>query len=280
MTVKRKNVTLTSFKQQIMKTLTTCCILIFVAACNNSKNSSKVNISGAYLMEYQTLSNGTQDTKYTDLAQLKIYTDSFMMFTQVNPVDSIASFAVGSYKFSDSGTVLEHDFYSSRENTFTTTPAEFNLKVTINPDGFKQVIPNITIDSQQYKLTEEYQKVGSDQKTPLDGLWKEIESYTVKGNDTVRNNRVQYKAFYAGYFCFGNSVNDRNGMKSTGVGFGTFTLAGQNQMRELDLKASSPIVVGQTFMIDYNMDGNDKYNQTIHYPDSSASHEFYQRVGK
>lgn len=251
--------------------------MLVVISCNNSK-PEKSKMNGAYLMEYQTLNDGVKDTKYTDLAQLKIYTDSFMMYTQVNPIDSVSGFGVGSYVSTDSGTIQERDFYSSRDTTFSNSPTDFNLYITVNPDGYKQIIPKIMIDSQNFKLTEEYQKVGTDQKSPLDGLWKEVKSYTVKGNDTTKNNRTQYKAFYAGYFMFGQTVKNTSGKTSTGVGFGTFTPQGKDQIRELDLNSSYPIVVGESFMVEVHMDGSDHYNQTIHNADSSLSTEFYERV--
>lgn len=261
-----------------MKNLILPCLIILGISCNNSNNSSKVKMKGAYLMEYQTLNDGVNDTKYTDLAQLKIYTDSFMMYTQVNPIDSVSAFGVGSYVTTDSGIVKEHDFYSSSDTTFSTSPSDFNLYITINPDGYKQVIPKIMIDSQNFKLTEEYHKVGTDKKSPLDGLWKEINSYSVKGKDTTKNNRTQFKAFQAGYFMYGQTVKDASGKTSTGVGFGTFTPQGKDQIRELDLNSTYPIVVGQSFMVNINMDGSDRYHQTLHNADSSVTTEFYERV--
>jgi hypothetical protein len=235
-------------------------------------------MNGAYLMEYQTVSDGTKDTKYTDLAQLKIYTDSFMMYTQVNPIDSISAFGVGSYTMSDSGLVKEHDFYSSRDTAFSTNPSDFSLYITLSPESYKQVIPKIMIDSQNFKLTEEYHKVGIDQKSAMDGLWKEINSYTIKGNDTSKNNRTQYKAFQAGYFMYGQTVKDASGQLSTGVGFGTFTPQDNGQIKELDLNSTYPIVVGQTFMVDIKMDGNDHYSQVVHNADSTITIEYYERV--
>ena len=263
-----------------MKNLIFCCLMIVVISCNNSNNSTKLKMEGAYLMEYQTVSDGAKDTKYTDLAQLKIYTDSFMMYTQVDPIDSISAFGVGSYTVSDSGLIKEHDFYSSRDTAFSTNPSDFNLYITMTPESYKQVIPKIMINSQNFKLTEEYHKVGTDQKSSLDGLWKETKSVTVKGNDTTKNDRTQYKAFGAGYFMYGQTVKDPSGQISTGVGFGTFTPQGQDQIKELDLNSTYPIVVGQTFMVDIKMDGTDRYSQIVHNADSSTTLEYYERVKK
>ena len=135
---------------------------------------------GAYFMTSQTINDGKKDTKYTDLKQLKIYTDSMFMYAQVNPSDSASGFGVGFYT-AETGTVIENSIYSSRDTTYTTAPATYTLNITKTPDGYDQVIPEIVINSQKSKLTEEYQSVGKAQTTPLDGVWKETESYIIKG---------------------------------------------------------------------------------------------------
>lgn len=261
-----------------MKKLILIGLMICAAGCKNANKNLQSKMPGSYLMAYQTIKDSARTTKYTDLAQLKMYTDSFMMYVQINPTDTVSSFGVGSYRATDSGSIREHDFYSSRNANFTTTPVDFNLKISLQPDGYKQEIPQIKINGEDFHLTEVYQKVSNDQKSPLDGLWKEIQSYTVKGKDTLKNDRTQYKAFYGGYFMYGHTVKDSSGKISTGVGYGTFAPSGNNQIRELDLKSTYPIAVGETFLIDYVLDGNDHYNQTIQYPDSSISKEFYERV--
>lgn len=234
---------------------------------------------GAYFMLSQTINNGKTNTKYTDLKQLKIYTDSFMMYTQVNPTDSISGFGVGSYT-ADTGTVTENVIYSAHDSTFTASPASFTLHITKTPDGYEQLIPDMVIDSQKSKLTEEYQSVGKTQKSPLDGVWKEINSYTFKGTDTSKNNRTQYKAFYDGYFMFGQTSKDSSGKTRAGIGFGTFVMNGDKQIKETDLNSTFAIIAGNTFDVYIEMDGADKYKQTISYPDGSKSVEFYERLKK
>src|SRR5664279_2935899 len=97
-----------------MKNLIFGCIVLAVISCTSTiKETPKM--PGAYFMTSQTINDGTKDTKYTDLKQLKIYTDSFMMYTQLNPSDSVSGFGVGSYTATDTGTVIENDVYSSRD---------------------------------------------------------------------------------------------------------------------------------------------------------------------
>ena len=233
---------------------------------------------GAYFMLSQTINDGKKDTKYTDLKQLKIYTDSMMMYAQVNPSDSASGFGVGFYA-SDTGTVIENDIYRASDSIIN-PPASYKLEITTNPRGYVQVIPDISVDSQKIKLTEEYQSVGKDQKSPLDGVWKETSGYLVKGNDTTWYKRSQYKAFYAGYFMYGQTQKDSTNKNFTGIGFGTFEMDGDNKIKEVDLNSTYSIAVGQSFAIGIEMKGADNYTQTIENPDGSKSVENYERVKK
>ena len=254
-------------------------ILFFLGCTSGVKEVPKMQ--GAYFMTSQTLNYDTTERKYTDLKQLKIYTDSFMMYTQVNPGDSASGFGVGSYTAS-AGQVTENDFYSSRDAVVSTNPSTYTLDITKTVDGYTQVIPEIMIDSQKTKLTEEYQSVGKSQKTPLDGVWKETSAYSIKGTDTTKNNQLltQYKAFYAGYFMWGQSTKDSTGKNHTGIGFGTFEWQNDKQIKETDLNSTFAIIAGQSFMVDINLSDPDNFTQAISYPDGTKSVEIYTRVKK
>lgn len=236
-------------------------------------------MKGAYFMNSQTVNDGKQDIKYTDLKQLKIYTDSFFIYAQVNPTDSVSSFGVGTYT-SDTGTVIENVIYSARDSIINSGPSTFKLNITKTPDGYTQVIPHIVSDSQDYRLTEEYRSVGKDETSPLDGVWKQTDFYLVKGNDTARSPRTQYKAFYKGYFVYGHTYKDSANKSFTGIGFGTFKMDGDNRVNETDLNSTYSIQVGQTFPVDIELNGSNKYRQTIVNPDSSKSIETYERLKK
>jgi hypothetical protein len=253
-----------------------CIVLASIGCTSNIKETPKM--PGAYFMTSQTVNDGKKDTKYTDLKQLKIYTDSLMMYTQLNPADSASSFGVGFYT-ADTGAVTENVIYRSVGSTVTTTPSNYTLNITTTPDGYTQVIPEIMIGSQKSKLIEEYQSVGKVQKTPLDGVWKQTDFYIVKGKDTTRSKRNQFKAYYAGYFMYGHTIKDSANRNFTGIGFGTFEMNGDNKMKETDLNSTYSIRVGQSFMIDIEMNGTDHYRQTISSPDSSSI-EFYERLKK
>jgi len=259
-----------------MKNLIFFFIVLYAISCNTSTVN---NMPGAYLMVSQTVNNGKTETKYTTLKQLKIYTDSFMMYAQVNPADSVSGFGVGSYS-ADIGTVTENDIYSARDTTYVDTLATYKLNITKTPDGYEQVIPEITIASQKSRLTEVYQTVGTTTKTALDGVWKEINSYTLNGKDTIKNVRTQYKAFYAGWFMFGSSNKDSASRNHTVIGFGTFKMTDNTKMEETDLNATYSIAAGRTFTIDIEMAGTDNYKQTITQLDGARSVEYYERLKK
>ncbi|MDQ2718525.1 MAG: hypothetical protein M3Z26_02005 [Bacteroidota bacterium] len=261
-----------------MKNLIFGVIVLSLISCNSSDTGTS-KMPGAYFMTSQTVNDGKKDTRYTDLKQLKIYTDNFMMYTQVNPSDSASAFGVGTYN-SDSGGVVENVIYSARDTSFSNGPSRFKLDVTKTPDGYEQVIPEIVTDSQKYKLTEVYQSVGTTAKTPLDGVWKETNSYIIHGKDTMKNVRTQFKTFYAGYFMFGHTLTDSASKKRTNIGFGTFTWVNNNKIKETDLNSTYSINAGQSFDIDIEMTGKDKYKQTISGTDGSKSVEYYERLKK
>lgn len=252
------------------------CFVILVMSCKSSSKKAPV-MAGAYLMTSQTVNDGTTKTRFTEAKQLKIYTDKFMMYTQVIASDSSASFGVGTYT-SDTSGVTENVFYTSSNNSFNDTARSYKLSITKTADGYNQVIPEILINDQKSKLTEVYQTVGKKQETPLDGVWKQTKSYELKGTDTSWYNRTEYKALNDGYFMFGITDKDSTGKITTGIGFGIFSMEGDNQMKETDLNSSYSIIAGQSFIIDFQMDGNDKYMQSITHPDSTKTVEFYERM--
>ncbi len=252
------------------------CLIALVISCNSSSKKAP-KMQGSYLMASQTVNDGTTKTNYTQIKQLKIYTDHFVMYTQVDAVDSVSLFGVGSYTTDTSG-VTEKIIYTSNDSTFDDTPISYKLMITKTADGYNQVIPDIMIDSTKSKLTEVYQTVGNAQKSPLDGVWKQTKSYDLKGADTTWYNRTEYKAFNDGYFMFGLTDKDSTGKITTGIGFGTFSMQGENQMKETDLNSTYAIIAGQSFVIDVKLNGNDNYEQTITHPDSTKTVEFYERL--
>lgn len=262
-----------------MKKLIFSVMVLGLAGCTTTSVKDTPNMPGTYLMTSQTVNDGTRDTKYTDLKQLKIYTDDFMMYVQVNPSDSISAFGVGTYT-SDTGTVTENVIYSASDTNFVAGPSSFKLNIKKTVDGYEQVIPQIKTDSTNYKLTEVYQTVGTTVKTPLDGIWKEVRSYNLRGKDTLKTTRTQYKGFYNGYFMFGHTFIDSAAKKHTGIGFGTYAMVNDKKVKETDLNSTYSIIAGNSFDIDIEMTGTDQYKQTLTNADGTIGVEYYERLKK
>lgn len=260
-----------------MKSIILFFLIVTLFSCSTKETP---DMRGTYLMQSQTLNDGSEDTRLTDLKQLKIYTDSFFMYTQVNPEDSVSAFGVGSYTPVEGG-VTEDVIYSA-SGTTVGTPNRYELAIDKYHEGYKQIIPEIMIDSVKNKLTEEYQDVSTETKTPLDGLWKETKSYVIRGADSVLNDRTQYKSYYRGYFMFGQSIKDTASASRirVGIGFGTFEWKSDTQIVEIDLNSTYSILVGTPFNVAIEMDGPDKYKQTLANADSSTGVEYYERLKK
>ena len=251
-------------------------LVVTVASCNSSTDSKAPEMPGVYFMQSQIIDDGTDKTVLRDLHQLKIYTDDYFMYTQANPSDSTYSFGVGTYKVGDSG-VIENVLFTASDTTSDTQPRSYQLNITSNFDGYKQVIPNIMIGGKKSVLTEEYTRSGAKADTPLDGVWKETRFYVVNDMDSVLHQRIQYKAFFNGYFMYGQ-FNNEGATANTAMGYGTYKMESDSQIKETDLNSSYNIVPGQTFTIDIEMDGKDNYKQTHLQEDGSKHVEIYERL--
>ncbi len=254
----------------------TMAFAILIAGCTTQVDLSK-EIPGAYSLTEQDIQQGEKTNSYKDLKQLKIYTTSHFMYTQINPSDSTSSFGVGSYD-TNGDTLTEHVMYSSSDSTFSDQPVSYNLAIKITPEGYNQVINGIVIEKVSSKLTELYNRVKNKETSPLDGVWKEQKSYLIIGSDTTYNKRTQYKSFYNGYFMFGNTASDSLRKTTTNMGYGTFEMISDKQFKETDLNSSYPFVAGNTFTIDLIKPDEDHFQQTITNSDGSKSVEFYERV--
>lgn len=248
-------------------------------ACNSSTDTATPEMPGVYSMQSQTIDDGTNQTTLKELKQLKVYTDDYFMYVQSNNANSTYSFGIGSYSVDDSGYVIEKTIFTARDTNFNAEPKTYKLDITTNYDGYKQVIPDITIGGQKSKLTELYTRSGSKESTPLDGVWKLTNFFIVNGNDTASFERTQYKAFYNGYFMYGQYIiNDSTGGHSTGMGYGTFKMDGDTKLQETDLNSSYNITPGQVYTLDVQMVNENGYKQTLNQPDGSKHIEVYQRM--
>ena len=262
-----------------MKTSIFIFLSITIIGCNSSSNDDKPEMPGVYSMQSQTIDNGTEKTVLKDLKQLKIYTDKYYMYVQQNPSSAVFSFGLGSYFVNDSGFVIENAICSAADTTLDKEPRTYRLNITTNFDGYKQFIPEIIIGGEKSSLTEEYTRAGTKETTPLDGVWKLSNFYVVNGIDTTSQERTQYKAFYHGYFMYGQyNINDSTRAHSTGMGFGTFKMENDHQIKETDLNSSYNIVPGAVYLIDIDMINENSYKQTHTQQDSSKPMKVFKSI--
>lgn len=255
---------------------------IVLAGCGSTVDISEP-IPGAYFMKEQIIKDGDERTSYKDLRQLKIYSGSHFMFTQINPRDSSVSFGVGRYEL-HGDTLKEYNIYASTDSSFDDSPKTYSLLIEVTPEaynqraGYNQTIKDFPIGGNKMTLVEYYNKATDTLKSPLDGVWRELNSYMVVDGDTLPNERTQYKAFFRGHFMFGNTVQTGADGYFTGMGYGTFKSTGDGEIEETDLHSSYPFIAGNTFKVSFKMDGADRFTQTVQNADGSIGVENYERV--
>jgi hypothetical protein len=252
-------------------------LLLLFASCNNEDKKESVSMPGAYSMLSQHVKGDKVDTSYS-LQQLKIFTGDYMMYANINSPDSVSSFGVGTYTAAGDS-VLETVLFNAYDSTSDDTARTYTLHIEKTDKGYKQVIREIGSADNKVTLTEEYGSVGTGSSSPLDGAWKQVKRYWIKGTDTTSYTPVQYKFFWSGHCAWGNVWTDSTNKKYTGIGFGTFTLTG-DKLKE-SMKASTYWDVrGQDFDITIAMDGKDGFTQTMNNSDGTKSLEVYVRMKK
>lgn len=254
------------------------CLAVIIAGCAQSVDLSKL-MPGTYSLTEMNVEQDGKSNAYNDSRMMKIYTDDHFMFTMFNPKDSTVSFGVGTYSANAGGdSIIEHNIYRSAFSSILDGPKDYHLNVMTTPQGYKQIVGGINIGDVPSVLTEFYSRVKDTTSHPLDGVWKETRSYMVVDGDTLPNDRVQYKAFYKGYFMFGNTFQSGPDETNSGMGYGTFKKVGDNEIEEMDLVSSYPVIMGNTFRVKYEMPDNDHFVQTITNADGSIGVEYYERL--
>ena len=172
---------------------------------------------------------------------------------------------------------------TSTDHNMPEMPGVYSMQSQTIDDGTDKTVlkdlKQLKIYTDKYYMMEEYKRSGTDIKTPLDGVWKESSFYVVNGNDTTAHERTQYKVFFHGYFMYGQyNLNDSTNTHSTGMGFGTFKMENDHQIKETDLNSSFNIIPGQVYTIDIDMINENSYKQTLTQADGSKHIEIYQRL--
>ena len=255
-------------------------VVLFILGCKNSEKKEGFQMAGAYKMLSQSVKSDSTDTTVTNVNQLKIYTDDFMMYANVNSPDSISSFGVGSYTM-NGDTITENIVFSGNDSTSNSTAAAYKLFIKKTGNGYEQDILGMQGNNgQKFDLKETYDSLGSGAKTPLDGAWKQTARYQVKGKDSTSFPVTQYKAYYSGYCIWGNSWKDSSNKVHTGIGYGKFIMPAANKVKESMTASTFSDVRGHDFDIDIELTGSDKFKQTMDVGDGTKSVELYERLKK
>ena len=252
-----------------------CILFLAIISCNNA--TSVININGAYTTLKQNFKGKGIDTTSTENKQLKIYADSFMMYVLVNPAQDVSAFAVGKFSI-DSGRLIENIIYNATENLESTNMFSDTVNITKNDTGYVQTMSKIMSDKGEIKITETYRSTGTNTPSLLDGIWKQVSSYALRGNDTIKHNDIEYKAFYAGNFAYGDYYTDSLQQKSTGISYGTFSIDSSHHLTETITVSTWPELNGKTFVLDITTNGNNSFTQTAINATGDKEISVYERV--
>jgi len=257
-----------------MKTVSGFILIASIVACQQEKSDKPLTMAGAYTMTRQVLNDGTKDS-LLDRGQLKIFTDKYVMYASPNITDSFANFGIGKYHVTD-GRIVEEIFY-------TTSPDKRDSSVLMienNANGFKQEIEHLPIGDKDYKLTEEYQNVGSAISSPLDGAWKQVRNVYIpnKGDSSVNTTPIEYKTYQSGYFIWAITTKDSSQHNVSVFGYGTFDFDGKNKSKETMMNSTFISTKGKAYDVAVDMNGRNAYRQTITFANGDRSIEYYERL--
>jgi hypothetical protein len=243
---------------------------------DNATDSTAVEIKGAYSMTKQIGNDGTKDTLLKK-EQLKIYSDRYMMYASPRATDSFGEYGIATY-VQERDTVREYVFYTSTAGEVRDTAV---LEISKLPDGYKQVIRYVDSNS-TFILTEEYDKVGKEPATKLDGAWRQVKDIFInKKGDTTRNQtKTQFKVYQSGYFIWANPNRDPSSNSFySAYGYGTYKLLNDTTSQETNINSTFySLLVGKPVEIKLAFDGNDRYTQTIPGEGNERSVEIYERL--
>lgn len=250
-------------------------LLLLTLCCNQSPNHVP-NMVGAYIMSSQIVNNGSFDSAVSR-KQMKIFTDKYVMFASNTVSDTSAVYGIGTYK-AEKGKVIEYIFYTSANGDKKDT---FELKIDTTATGYKQVIDRITMSGKNYKLIEDYKRVGAPVNTPLNGAWKQIKNIYIraKGDSSVNNTPVEFKIYQNGYFIWAITTTDSTGSKTSYFGYGNYSMQGNNKSVET-VRNSSLVsgLMGRTYEVEVEFPDADTYKQTITFANGDRSVEIYQKL--
>ena len=249
-------------------------VISFIVACQQEKPEKPLSMAGAYTMTRQVLNDGTKDS-LLDRSQLKIFTDKYVMYASPNLTDSFANFGIGKYHVAN-GRIVEQIFYTTSVDKRDSSV----LMIENNANGYKQEIERLPIGGKDYKLTEEYQSVGSSIHSPLDGAWKQVRNVYIRntGDSSVNSTPIEYKMYQSGYFIWAVTTKDSAQKNVSAFGYGTFDYDGKKRSKESMMNSTFLSMKGKTYDVTIEMNGRNAYRQTITFANGDRSIEYYERL--
>jgi len=254
-------------------------VLFLVIACDDKKGADSTKMAGAYSLYRQVVNDGSKDS-LIDRNQLKIYTDNHIMYASSTGTDSLANYGLGRYEMKNDK-IYEYIFYRSSEGTVSQKADTAILQIEPSETGYMQAIEEIEVAGKKYKLSEQYDKIGKGNSSPLDGAWKQtINHYiTNKGDTTTISNPTQFKVYQSGAYIWAQTYKDSLNKSVSVFGYGTFEMDGKNKSRETTWNSTfRSALMGKTYELALEFDGNDKYKQTIEFRTGEKSIEMYERL--
>ena len=259
-----------------MKTImSSLAISLFLISCSQ-KTEEPLSMKGAYSMTRQVLNDGQKDS-LLDRNQLKIFTDRYVMYASPNITDSFANFGIGQYHIAD-GKIIEKIVFTGTDQDKRDSSV---LLINKNANGYTQVIEAINIAGRDYKLTEDYEDVGRAVTSPLDGTWKQVRNIyiTSKGDSSVNDKPIEYKIYESGYFIWAITSKDSANRNVSVFGYGTFEMNSDTLSRETVMNTTFVRgLKGRTYEVAIDMEGRDRYKQTITFANGDKSVEIYERM--
>jgi hypothetical protein len=253
-------------------------LFLFFIGCAISKNETELQMQGVYKMVSLSIKTDKTDSSFSNTDQLKIYTSNYMMYAKVNSPDSVSRFGIGSYGLVKDS-ILENIIYSANDTVINEKPSSYNLDIKKTEKGYQQFITGMPNNAgEKMDLTELYASIGLTQTTPLDGAWKLVKRYEIKGKDTSFNKATEYKVYYAGYCMWGTTWKDSINKTHTSIGYGKFTMSSKHKIKESMLVSTYAQVRGHDFDIDIELIGKDGFTQRMVEKDGSIAVEIFERL--
>ena len=245
--------------------------IIFFSCSNSNTNTS---MDGAYVHVPQFVKGVVADTNQH---QLIIYTGSHVMQVTANPLTSAGAFSIGSYSFKE-GKLTSLAQYTAIDTAANTASISATAVISKSDNGYTETTGSI--GDAKSTTGNEYRQVSAADTSVLDGIWKQVTGFSIKGKDTTVWADVQYKAFYGGYFAYGNYAEPTkiNSKRQTYTSYGTFSISGGNVLKQ-NIEASNEAgLIGKTVEIQVTLNGKDMYEEHHTGQNGEAEVIYYQRV--